>query len=94
MTFLLLFASFLGLVLGLHCVAMALAQRGWIAYGFRRPTPASLGTALHELNAIARPSMYYTLDAMHVRRETLEEDDQGDDPDHLVIPLPTHPEFK
>lgn len=88
MTFLLFVACLVGLVLCLHCAAMELAKRGVIDYGFRKVSRASLGTALHELNAIARPSMYYTLDTMHVRSELQEHNDQGDDPEHLVVHLP------
>ena len=75
------------LLVAAHYLALALTRLGYIDYHYRQLTRASMGTALHELNAIARPSMYHTLNTIHARPGLQELEEEGDDPKQLTVIL-------
>ena len=81
------------LYLPLFCLALylfgAFLEGKWKLSFRRKSAASSVGTALLELNTLARPSMYHAIEAIHARPLLREEEGNGDgDPHVMTVRLP------
>ncbi len=76
---LVIWAAGIGLALfALDRVLLLMERKGWIYYRKKKPNPASVGSALLELQNLVEPSRKYVLDIR--KEEKKEQADQGDPP--------------